>query len=190
MNNYCVYMKKRKNKPFCKLINEEITFDRCRECVNKEYHLPVSRKMVKNKDCTKLSNNNQIRKSPLLKKKSPHKSGKMKNKSNKLAKLERNRFSIIVDDLTKCCIPNCGCTEGINKHEIFYGAYRLTSIKWGLVIPLCPFHHTIGKFAIHNNRELDLYFKKLGQTIFEEKYSHELFMKEFVIDYIKKYEKN
>lgn len=181
--NYCIYIKKRKNKPFCKLINEEISFSRCQECGNKEY------KTKNQKNSSYKSNNHQIIKKSTLKKKSPLKSGNMKNKSNKLAKLERDRFSIIVNDLTKCCIPNCGCTEGINKHEIFYGAYRLTSIKWGLVIPLCSFHHTIGKLAIHNNRELDLYYKKLGQTIFEEMYSHELFMEEFKIDYLKKYKK-
>lgn len=35
--NYCIYLKKRKNKPFCKLLNREITFSCCRECDKKEY---------------------------------------------------------------------------------------------------------------------------------------------------------
>lgn len=175
--NYCKYLKKRKNKPYCKLLNKEITFSCCQECVNKEYKI-------------KTSNRHQIKKKSTLKEKNPLHSGKMKNKSNKLAKLEKDRFSIIVKDLSKCCVPNCECTEGICKHEIFYGSYRHTSIKWGLVIPLCPFHHTIGKNAIHNNREVDLYYKKLGQAIFKKKYSHELFIKEFKIDYLEKYKKN
>ncbi len=156
--NYCIYIRKRKNKPYCKLKKEEILLIECNNCFYKEYK------------------NNY-----------PHKSGNMKNKSNKLAKLERKRFSIIIEDLSVCCVSNCNCNIGINKHEIFYGSYRHTSIKYGLVIPLCPFHHTIGKNAIHNNRKMDLYYKRLGQTIFEEKYSHELFIKEFKIDYLKKY---
>ena len=35
--NYCIYLKKRKNKPYCKLLNKEITFSLCRECDKKEY---------------------------------------------------------------------------------------------------------------------------------------------------------
>lgn len=176
MNNYCIYIRNRKGKPFCKLLNKEIPFSCCQECINKEYKI-------------RTLNKHQIKKKSALKEKNPLKSGKMKNKSNKLAKLERNRFSIIVDDLTKCCVTDCDCTEGIQLHEVFYGAYRHTSIKYGLVIPLCGLHHTIGEFAIHNNREMDLYYKRMGQTIFERKYSHELFMKEFKMDYLEKYEK-
>lgn len=37
MNNYCINLKKRKNKPYCKLLNKEITFSLCRECDSKEY---------------------------------------------------------------------------------------------------------------------------------------------------------
>lgn len=37
MNSYCIYLKKRKNKPFCKFINKEIPFSCCQECDNKEY---------------------------------------------------------------------------------------------------------------------------------------------------------
>ena len=37
MNNYCINLKKKKNKPYCKFLNKEITFSLCRECDNKEY---------------------------------------------------------------------------------------------------------------------------------------------------------
>lgn len=37
MNNYCINLKKRNNKPYCKLINKEIQLSTCRECNNKEY---------------------------------------------------------------------------------------------------------------------------------------------------------
>ena len=42
--NYCIHLKKRKNKPFCKLRNKEITFSLCRECDNKEYKKSTSGK--------------------------------------------------------------------------------------------------------------------------------------------------
>ena len=41
MNNYCKHLKKRNNKPYCKLINKEITFSLCRECDNKEYKAKI-----------------------------------------------------------------------------------------------------------------------------------------------------
>ena len=37
MNNYCINLKKRNNKPYCKLINKEIQLSTCRECNNNEY---------------------------------------------------------------------------------------------------------------------------------------------------------
>ena len=37
MNNNCINLKKRNNKPYCKLINKEIQLSTCRECNNKEY---------------------------------------------------------------------------------------------------------------------------------------------------------
>ena len=157
--NYCIYLKKRKNKPYCKFINEEITFSRCRECVNKEYK---NKSLHKSAELCK-SNNHQIRKSPLLKKKSPLNSGKMKNKSNKLAKLERNRKSVFTDDLEHCYI--CGRKKE-HIHEIIYGKNRLNSIKYNFVIPLCANHHT-GKDGIHFSKELDLYYKRLCQIYFE-----------------------
>lgn len=180
--NYCKYLRKRKNKPFCKLENKEITFHQCKGCINKEYKSNTSR----------INKNAQsFVKTPIKKTKMHNKSKKLKSikkETSKHRKNDKNRFSIIVDDLSKCCV--CGSSNEIAKHEVFYGAYRHLSIKYGLVIPLCPFHHTIGKFAIHNDRDLDLYYKRLGQDVFEEKYSHELFMRVFKIDYKKREEKD
>ena len=44
MNNYCIHLKKRKNKPYCNLLNKEIPFSLCRECDNKEYKNYIDRK--------------------------------------------------------------------------------------------------------------------------------------------------
>lgn len=74
------------------------------------------------------------------------------------SKKEKERFSIIYTDLTKCCL--CGSIKGINKHEVYFGRKnRQTSIKYGCIIPLCDIHHK----QIHNDIELDLYYKRLMQ---------------------------
>lgn len=151
MNNYCINLKKRKGKPFCKLLNKEIKLSDCYNCKNKQ---------LKNK-----------------------KTQKLKSQTNKHKKADSNRFSIITNDLEHCII--CGRKKEA-LHEVFYGAYRHLSIKYGMVIPLCLNHHTKGKFSVHNDRELDLYYKRLAETIFISKYSYDLYMKEFKINYIKK----
>ena len=173
---YCIYLKKRKNKPFCKLLNKEITFAECsannsaNNC--KEYKTKkIKNSFYKNKNAQK---NRKIVQ-------------KMRQSTYKHRKADLKRFSIIVDDLSVCYYPNCKCNHGIIKHEVFYGSYRHTSIKYGLVIPLCEIHHTKGESAIHFNREFDLKMKFLAQEIFVNKYSLELFIKEFGMDYIEKY---
>ena len=102
-------------------------------------------------------------------------------------KADNERFSIITNDLEHCIV--CGKNRNA-LHEVFYGSYRHVSIKYGMVIPLCLKHHTTGLKSVHKDRQLDLYFKKLAQTIFIKKYSYDLFMKEFKIDYIEKYKED
>lgn len=176
---YCIYLKKRKNKPFCKLLNNEISFSCCQGCDKKEYKKSINWAISNKKSAF------YVKKSP----KTSKKSQKLKKQTYKHQKADRNRFSIIVDDLSVCCYPNCRCNHGIIKHEVFYGSYRHTSINYGLVIPLCEVHHTKGNFAIHHNRKFDLKMKFLAQDIFVKKYSLELFIKEFGMDYIEKYKK-
>ena len=98
----------------------------------------------------------------------------MKVKSKKLAKLERERFSIITDDLTKCIV--CGMPKQ-DLNEIYPGRNRQNSMKWGLVIPMCRRCHT--KYT--NNREMQLYWMKLGQQAFEKTYD---------IDFIEIFKRN
>lgn len=155
--NYCIHLKKRKNKPYCNVIKKEITFSLCRECGNKEY------------------------KKSTLKGKSPVKSRTMKNKSKKLAKLERNRFSVLTDDLEHCIL--CGKPKE-HLHEIIYGKNRINSIKHNFVIPLCANHHT-GKDGIHFNKDLDLYYKRLCQIYFENNIGNRIeFIKIFGRSYL------
>lgn len=164
----CKYFKTRKkdNKRerriynYCTLLREEITRSNCCECVNKEYHFPDAGKMEK------------------LKQKTP-----LKKRTSKQSKREKNRFSIIYQGLNKCCY--CSSKTGIEKNEVFEGAYRQTSIKYGMVAPFCHKHHQ--KF--HNDRLFNLKYKVLFQREYEKTHSHDEFMDIFKQDYIYLYEK-
>lgn len=145
--NYCIHLKKRKNKPYCNIIKQEITLSQCRECGNKEY-----------KKCTEFKKNSA--KKSTLKRKSPVKSGTMKNKSKKLAKLERNRTSVFTDDLEHCIL--CGKKKN-DLHEVFGGRNRLNSIKYNLVLPLCRECHSLNQ----SNPFFNDYWHRQGQEYFE-----------------------
>ena len=79
MNNYCINLKKKKNKPYCKFLNKEITFSLCRECDNKEYK--KSDYKWKSPALTGQSNNSQISKNMQFQEKIPPKKVKMRIKS-------------------------------------------------------------------------------------------------------------
>lgn len=148
------------NKIICKRTGKEIKLSECNNCPYKEYKNNVE----KNK-----KNVNFTKKASFQEKKSPE-TGKIKKKTTKLAKLERERFSLFTDDLDHCII--CGKSP-INKHEIFFGAKnRTNSIKYGLVIPLCTaeHHNQVGCTGIHFNKELREYWQAKGQEKFEEVY--------------------
>ena len=85
------------------------------------------------------------------------------------------RTSIVFPDLTVCCL--CGKKQDlekgiiINKHEIFFGsANRDNSIADKMIAPLCPSCHNMGNVCVHNNRELDLKLKRIGQEVWEKTY--------------------
>lgn len=179
MNNYCINLKKRKSKPYCKLINKEITFSLCWECDNKEYKKSTSIK--KSPVASGLSNNSQMRKKTQSLTNNRPKKAKMHNKSKKLTKLEKNRTSVFTDDLEHCYL--CGKPRG-HLHEIIYGKNRINSIKYNFVIPLCANHHT-GKDGIHFNKDLDLYYKRLCQIYFENNIGNRIeFIKIFGRSYL------
>lgn len=91
--------------------------------------------------------------------------------------------SIVTEDMEHCLV--CGTTSNIQIHHCIHGrANRKLSDKYGLVVPLCIYHHTGSNYAVHTNRELDLQIIQLAQRKFEEKYSHEEFMKVFMKNYL------
>lgn len=93
----------------------------------------------------------------------------IKKRTYKQAKREKNRDSIIVDNIFKCVI--CGTENNIILHECIYGRNRQNSIKYNLVIPLCVDHHT-GNNGIHHNKLFDDYYHKLAQNKWEETYGN------------------
>lgn len=100
----------------------------------------------------------------------PYKEYKMHNKSqsivkksNKLAKMERERTSLFTDDLEHCYF--CGKPKD-NLHEVIFGKNRKNSMEYGLVLPLCYDHHKL----MHSSTPLIEEYKKRGQALFEKTY--------------------
>lgn len=94
------------------------------------------------------------------------------------------RYSIITNNLNNCII--CGRTKEA-LHEVFFGtANRKKSIQYGLVIPLCNYHHNMSDEGIHFNRELDLNYKKIAEQRWITHYGEtkENFIKEFGKNYL------
>ena len=103
----------------------------------------------------------------------------MKNKSYKLSKLEKNRYSIIADNLDECFICH---SQKNHLHEVFYGNNRINSMKYGCIVPLCAYCHA----KVHNDIQIDLQLKKALETAFIEFYKCDTdeFIKIFHINYL------
>lgn len=171
--NYCIYIRKRKNKPFCKLRKEEISFSYCQECDKKEY------KVKKQKNSFHATNNNKIEKEINYIKKSINKTNKIKNKSNKLSKLEKSRFSVFSNNNQKCYL--CESSYNLTWHEIYAGRNRQNSMKYGLCLRLCINCHS----REQENSQFNDYWHRQGQLYWEEKIgSREQFIKVFRRNYL------
>ena len=83
-----------------------------------------------------------------------------------MSKIERERFSILTSDLTKCYI--CGMPKQ-ELHEIYFGKNRTNSMIYGCVVPLCYEHHR-GDCGVHHCHKLDMQLKRECQKRFEELY--------------------
>lgn len=138
----CIYLKQKLNRTLeCKKQKKIINIKECNSCKCKEY-----------KKCTEFS---KSRANHTLKNSSLHK------KSAKLAKIERNRFSVFTDDLEHCII--CGNKKD-HLHEIFFGANRQKSMQYGFVLPLCHKCHA----EMHRNKDWQEYWHAKGQKYWEK----------------------
>ena len=101
----------------------------------------------------------------------------IKQKSNKLAKLEKNRFSIITNNLDKCYF--CSIKKE-DLHEAIEGKNRQVSMKYGLVIPICRKCHE----KVTNDKTLQEKLHKVAQKAFEKHYKTENFIQIFGKNYL------
>ena len=152
----CKNLKQKVNRNlYCKKLKSDIMISECSNCKYKEY---------KTQTCSKAQYKTQK---------------SMKMRSSKQTKLERNRFSILTNNLDHCVI--CGSKKD-HLHEVFFGRNRTNSIKWGCVIPLCSAHHV----EMHKNKEWQEYWHIIAQKKFMEYYHKSIdeFIEIFKINYL------
>ena len=101
----------------------------------------------------------------------------MKKYTYKQKKLERDRFSILTDNMKKCMLCE---KNAVNKHEIFFGTgQRKISMKYGLVIPLCYQCH----LRMHRSSVQQAIWHVKGQEAFEKEYPDLNFLETFGENY-------
>lgn len=105
-------------------------------------------------------------------------STKLKNRTSKQAKLERNRFSVFNDNINKCYF--CSGTINLTWHEIYRGRNRSNSMKYGLCLRMCLDCHK----KYQDNEEFNDYWHKKGQQAFITNYPELDFMGIFKINYL------
>lgn len=78
---------------------------------------------------------------------------------------DSKRYSIITDDLEHCYV--CGGKKEC-LHEVFFGKNRQASKNYGMVIPLCNYHHNASNEGVHFNKKLDIELKEKAEKCFLE----------------------
>ena len=147
MNNYCIYIRKRKNKPYCSLLKEEIMFSRCKECVNKEYK---EKSGYKKKSPVKSGN---AQKNKNIVQSIPAKHSKLSNTVHKSKKrritVSKETYSFVIErDKYSCRL--CGSTNWISLHHILYRSERRDLINnVDNCIMLCENCHR----KVHSNKK-------------------------------------
>lgn len=94
----------------------------------------------------------------------------MRNKTYKLKKLEKNRYSILTNDMEHCYICK---SPFVDIHEIYGGSNRKVSMANRFCVPLCIEHH---KFATLN-ADASNYLKQKCQHEFEKTHTRDDFIK-------------
>ena len=101
---------------------------------------------------------------------------KIKKRTKKLDKLERERFSLFCGD-SKCML--CGSTYQLTWNEIFRGKNRKLSMQYGLCQRLClDCHRKFQDDVLFNEK-----WHKKGQIAFEKAYPNLDFIKIFGRNY-------
>lgn len=92
--------------------------------------------------------------------------------------------SIITDDFEHCYLCHRYLGSGGEVHHVLNGADRKNSEKYGLTVKLCHFCHNEPPHGVHFDPIVRNALKREAQKIFEDKYSHEDFMRIFGRNYL------
>ena len=101
----------------------------------------------------------------------------MRQKSNKLQKLEKNRFSLF-DNGDKC--HYCPSTNNLTWHEIYAGRNRQNSMKYGMCLRLCINCHT----RFQEDKQFNTYWHQKAQEEFIKQYTNLDFVSIFKKNYL------
>lgn len=69
----------------------------------------------------------------------------------------------------------CGRWTGLEHHHVFNGPYKKKSEEDGFMVWLCVEHHR----QVHEDAELRLRLKKIGQFIYEQNHTRDEFRKRY-----------
>lgn len=86
-----------------------------------------------------------------------------------------------------CMLLNADYTRRtiLEEHHAIMGtANRKIAEHYGLKVYLDPEHHRLAPTSVHRCIETQRILQKKAQEVFENKYSHELWMKEFGRNYL------
>lgn len=90
------------------------------------------------------------------------------------------RDSIFTRDYDHCAL--CGRSPA-QRHHVLYGKNRKNADEDGFWLPLCMDHHT-GPKGVHNNKEMDLTFKRVAQSHWELTKDREAFIRRYGRSYL------
>ena len=100
---------------------------------------------------------------------------------------DKDRFSIIQDELDYCMICRRYLGEGGHLHEVFWGsANRQKSKDYGLVVKLCFNHHDRQSIiSVHHNPQgkMNKWLQQQAREAFENHYPNEDFIEVFGRNY-------
>ena len=81
-------------------------------------------------------------------------------------------------DRSKCYL--CWRPDPEHRHHLLHGSRRQKAEEYGLTVWICWKCHKL----LHDKGEHDLELERVAQRVFEKRYGHELWMREFGKDYL------
>ena len=91
--------------------------------------------------------------------------------------LAKRLRSVITDNLDFCI--ECGRPRE-HMHHCLYGNKHKQCDEDRLIVPLCVNCHIL----LHNDNKLSLKYKQMAQVVYENKHSHEEYMKRYGKNYL------